>query len=273
MIPRTGLEIIFKIKKPLIGNVHCLPFPGSPAHTGQSMDEIIDRAISDALAYAEGGVDGLMVENHGDIPFLKPQDIGPETVAVMTAIISEMKRHISIPFGVDLLANYPIGALAVAKATGGKFVRANQWVNAYVSNEGFMEGESARVLRYRKSIDASNIAIFADVHVKHGSHAVVGDKPVSEQARDVEFYCADVGIATGNHTGDSIPIAEIESIRKGTNLSIIGGSGITVDNANELMPRLDGAIVGSSLKRNGIWWNEVEIDRVRALVDVVSRLR
>jgi uncharacterized protein len=273
MVPRVGLDAIFSVKKPLIGNLHCLPFPGTPAHTGQSMSEIVDRAIADAIAYAEGGMDGLMIENHGDIPFLKPQDIGPETVAVMTAVVSEVKRHVSLPFGIDVLANYPIGALAVAKATGGRFVRANQWVNAYVSNEGFMEGESARVLRYRKAIEAADIAIFADVHVKHGSHAVVGDKPVAEQARDVEFYCADVGIATGNHTGDSIPVTEIENIREGTALAIIGGSGVTASNASELMPILDGAIVGSSLKRDGVWWNEVEIDRVRALVDVVSALR
>lgn len=273
LIRRIGLPDLFTVAKPLIGNVHCLPFPGTPANTGESMSEIVDQAVTDALTYAAGGMDGLLIENHGDIPFLKPAEIGPETVAVMTAVISEIKRHVSLPFGIDLLANYPAGALAVAKATGGRFVRANQWVNAYVSNEGFMEGESARVLRYRKMIDATDVAVFADVHVKHGSHSVVGDKSVSEQARDVEFYSADVAIATGNHTGDSIPETEIENIRKGTSLSVIGGSGVTAANAGKLMPLLDGAIVGSSLKRDGVWWNEVELDRVRALVDVVKGLR
>jgi len=273
LIRRVGLADIFTVAKPLIGNVHCLPFPGTPAHTGQSMAEIIDRAVSDSIAYAEGGMDGLLIENHGDIPFLKPGEIGPETVATMTAIVAEIKRHVDLPFGIDLLANYPLGGLAVAKATGGRFVRANQWVNAYVSNEGFMEGESARVLRYRKMIDAADIAVFADVHVKHGSHALVGDKAVSEQARDVEFYSADVAIATGNHTGDSIPVSEIENIRKGTTLSVIGGSGVTAANAVQLMPLLDGAIVGSSLKRDGVWWNEVELSRVKALVEVVRGLR
>ncbi|RUT28359.1 BtpA/SgcQ family protein [Arsenicitalea aurantiaca] len=273
LISRVGLADIFAVKKPLIGNVHCLPFPGTPAHRGESVKAIIDQAVTDAIAYAEGGMDGLLIENHGDIPFLKPAEIGPETVAVMTAIVSEITRHVDLPFGIDLLANYPMGALAVAKATGGRFVRANQWVNAYVSNEGFMEGESARILRYRKMIDAADIAVFADVHVKHGSHAVVGDKAVSEQARDVEFYSADVAIATGNHTGDSIPPAEIAEIRKGTSLSVIGGSGVTAKNAGELMPLLDGAIVGSSLKRDGVWWNPVERDRVEALVGVVKGLR
>lgn len=42
----------------------------------------------------------------------------------------------------------------------------------------------------------------ADVHVKHGSHAIVADRPVAEQARDAEFFAADAMIATGSRTGD-----------------------------------------------------------------------
>lgn len=47
-----------------------------PACSDQSMSEIIDRATSDAVDYAERGMDGLMIENHGDIPFHKPEDVG-----------------------------------------------------------------------------------------------------------------------------------------------------------------------------------------------------
>ena len=83
----------------------------------------------------------------------------------------------------------------------------------------------------------------------------------------------DVAIATGNHTGDATPIEEIENIRRGTYLPVLVGSGLSVGNAFDLMEKADGAIVGTSLKENGAWWGRVSVDRVRALVREVSRLR
>ena len=146
-------------------------------------------------------------------------------------------------------------------------------MNAYVSNEGFMQGESARALRYRSFIHAKNVKIFADVHVKHGAHAIVSDRPVEEQARDVEFYDADVAIATGQRTGDATPLSEIEIIQSGTQLPVIIGSGLNVTNARQLMQAADGAIVGSSLKKEGVWWNIVDVDRGKALVEEVEQVR
>src|SRR5262249_11768294 len=178
-----------------------------------------------------------------------------------------------LPVGINVLANAGEAAIAAAKASGASFIRVNQWVNAYVSNEGFVQGNSARILRYRAALQARDIAIFADVHVKHGAHAIVADRSVEEQARDVEFFDADVTIATGNHTGDATHTDEIENNRKGTYLTVLVGSGLSVENAGELLERADGAIVGTSLKENGEWWGRVSVERVHALVRLVGRLR
>lgn len=272
-IKTSPLKTLFKTAKPLIGNVHLMPLPGTPRSHGEPIVSIMDRARRDAEAYVKGGMDGLLVENHGDIPFLQPAEIGPEIIAAMAVVARSVVDMVGVPVGINLLANGALGALAIAKAGGARFVRVNQWVNAYVGNEGLIEGESARVLRYRRQIDAEDVAIFADVHVKHGAHAIVGDRPVSEQASDVEFYDADVAIATGNRTGDAVPAEEIAAIRAGTQLPIVAGSGITVANAAGLLGTLDGAIVGSSLKTDGVWWNPVEEIRVRALVEKVKPLR
>lgn len=268
-----ALRKIFARDRPLIGNVHLPPLPGTPHYSGASVAELREIALADVRAYEEGGMDGLMLENHGDIPFLKPERIGPEVIAAMTAIIQAVSERTALPFGVNMLANHAVGALAVAHATGARFVRVNQWVNAYVANEGVVEGMSGEVLRFRRQIGADSVAIFADVHVKHGAHAITGDRDVAELARDTEFYDADVAIATGNRTGDAIPTDEIAAIRAGTSLPIIGGSGLTPANAAELLPHLDGAIVGSSLKRGGHWSQPVDRVRVEELVAGVSDLR
>lgn len=267
------LAQLFSRPRPLIGTIHSLPLPGSPRYRGEPVEQIYEYAVREALSYKEGGIDGLIVENSGDLPFAKPDRLGPETAALMAVMTHLVRRASGLPTGVNCLATAAVHSLAIAKAGGAQFMRVNQWVNGYVANEGFIEGQSSDAMRYRSLIGASDVVVFADVHVKHGSHAVVGDRPLPEQARDAEFFDADVLIATGNRTSDATPVEEIEGIRDGTVLPVIIGSGLTAENAYNLMAYADGAIVGSSLKRDGNWWGPVEVDRVTRLVEVVSRLR
>ncbi len=77
----SAIREIFGTDKALIGMIHCLPFPGAPRYRCAAMDTIYDAGMRDAEALIEGGMHGLIIENHGDIPFSKPEDIGPETAA------------------------------------------------------------------------------------------------------------------------------------------------------------------------------------------------
>lgn len=268
----TSLKI-FKKSMTVIGVVHCPPFPGTPRHKGEPIDDIYDAALADALAYAEGGVDALIIENHGDVPFLRPNDIGPETVAWMTAVTSRIIAETRLPTGINILANAPIHALAVAAASGAQFVRVNQWANAYVANEGLLDGDAARALRYRHMLGADHIAIFTDSHVKHGAHAITADRSVEELTRDLEFFDADVVIATGHRTGDEVKEEELATIDNATHLPVIVGSGVTLDAVANLLPRAKGVIIGSSLKHDSKWENPVDIERVQAFMAEVRRLR
>lgn len=267
------IKTIFGLSQAIIGVVHCPPLPGSPRHRGETFVETLKLAISDAVAFAEGGVDGLIIENHGDIPFLKPDQIGHETSASLAVIADRIGQAVDLPLGINVLANAAIPALAVAKASGARFVRVNQWANAYVANEGLVEGEAARAMRYRAQIGAADVAIFADAHVKHGAHAIVADRSVAELVRDVEFFDADVVIATGQRTGDAATTEEIGTVRSGTALPVLAGSGVTHDNLATILPLVDGIIVASALKHDGVWWNRVDKARVVAFMQKVRTLR
>ena len=268
----NALERIFGKRRVVIGVVHCLPLPGAPAYAGETTEAVVRRALDDAEAYAGGGVDGLIVENHGDIPFLKPDEIGPETVAMMAVVADRVRRQVPLPLGINVLANAAIPALSVAKAAGAAFIRVNQWANAYVANEGLVEGEAARALRHRAMLHARDVAIFADVHVKHGAHAIVADRGIDELARDVEFFDADVAIATGQRTGDAAALQEATAIRQATGLPLVIGSGVTSDNVADLLQIADGVIIGSALKHDGVWWNAVDKARVGRFMKVVGAL-
>lgn len=267
------LDDIFHVKKPIIATLHLKPLPGSPQFQGPDLCEAIDAALYDSEMYLKGGVDSIIVENGGDLPFAKPENIGYETVAAMTRIANMVRQQFHIPIGINCLANAVIPALAVAMASDALFIRSNQWVNAYVANEGLIEGAAATALRYRSLIRSPQIKILADVHVKHGSHSIVADRSLQDQTRDAIFFDADVLIATGNRTGDETPMDELIGIKENTDLPVIIGSGMNDKNVKELFKVADGAIVGTFFKNNSLWWKPVELDRVRRFMDEVQKFR
>ena len=269
----NALTSLFGAGKALIGVVHARPLPGSPSYAGKPVTDIYAHAVAEARRYADGGFDGIIVENHGDIPFAKPDEIGPETVAVMTLIADRVREAVGLPVGINILANAAIPAFAAAKAAGAAFVRLNQWANAYVANEGIIEGPAAKATRYRAWLRANDVRVFADVHVKHGAHAIVADRPVAELARDAEFFDADVLIATGQRTGGATSPDEARLIKEATPLPVVIGSGVTMDNVAELLSVADGVIIASALKHDGVWWNEVDPERVATFVGHVRALR
>ena len=270
--PNALIEL-FGVARPLIGVVHARPLPGSPAYDGEPLEDVYAAAVADAQAYAEAGLHGLIVENHGDIPFLKPGDIGHETTAVMSVMAERVRLSTGLPVGINVLANAAHVALAVAKASQAGFVRVNEWANAYVANEGFVEGPAGTATRYRSWLRASDVRVFADVHVKHGAHAIVADRSIPELVRDAEFFDADVLIATGQRTGDVATTEEIETIKTAAALPVVVGSGVDESNVADILSVADGAIIASSLKRDGVWWNEVDRDRARSFMERVSTLR
>lgn len=270
--PNALIEL-FGVARPVIGVVHAHPLPGSPAYDGEPVEDIFTAAVEDARAYQAAGLHGLIVENHGDIPFLKPDAIGHETAAVMSVLAERVRVETHLPVGINVLANAAHVALAVAKASQAGFVRVNEWANAYVANEGIIEGPAGTAMRYRAWLRARNVRVFADVHVKHGAHAIVADRSIPELVRDAEFFDADVLIATGQRTGDAATLAEIETIKAAAALPVVVGSGVDEDNVADILAVADGAIIASSLKRDGVWWNEVDPDRARSFMERVATLR
>ena len=269
----NAIEAIFGRRKAVIGVIHLPALPGSPDYDGARMDSLTQLALAEAERYRAGGIDGLIVENHGDIPFAKPEELGPETAACMAVITQAVRVTSGLPVGVNVLANGAVAALAVAKAAGAAFVRVNQWANAYVANEGFIEGKAGAAARYRAWLRARDVAIFADVHVKHGAHAITGDRSIQELARDVEFFDADVAIATGQRTGDAATLDELRAIAGGTSLPVAVGSGVNPDNVGDILSVADAVIVASYLKRDGVWWNAVDPERLAVFMRAVAKAR
>jgi hypothetical protein len=260
----SGLADVLGVSKALIGMVHLLALPGSPRWRG-SMAEVIERALADAQALAAGGMDALLVENHGDVPFERER-VDAGTVAAMGRVIAELSREVRVPIGVNVLKNDARSALAIAAGTGARFIRVNIYTGAVVADQGLIQSEAAATLRYRRLL-GSDIRIFADVQAKHG--VPLAPVELEQEARDsVARGLADALVVSGRATGEATPIADVKRVRSAVkDVPLLVGSGVTPQSVSELLSVADGAIVGTSLKRDGRLGNPVDVERVKRLVD------
>ena len=269
------LDKILKNKKPIIGMVHLRPLPGSPLYdpTTMGMEKILETAREEAKMLEAAGVDGVQVENMWDIPYLQGEKIGPETVAALALGVHEVKKAVSIPVGAECHMNGADKALACAVAGGASWVRVFEWCNAFISQSGYIEAIGAELARMRSHLKAEEIAFLCDVNVKHGSHFIIHDRSVEEQAMDIEAQDGDAVIVTGFDTGMPPSVEKVQECKKKVGLPILLGSGLTTENAAELLGCADGAIVGSYFKEGGNWKNPVDPKRTRAFMQEVERLR
>lgn len=261
---------VFHGRKPVIGMVHLKALPGSPAYRG-NWEEILHAALKDAKALYEGGVDGLQIENQFDRPFLKTEQIGPETTAFLTAAGCAVKdRYPELPLGINVHLNGGIQAIAAAKACGAQWIRVFHLANAYISNSGYVDALGPKLLRYRREIDAEQIMIFGDFQVKHGSHAITADRPVAEKALDIEVSMGDAAIITGDATGLPPDRDVIERVKEHITIPLLIGSGLNERNLSELWPVADGAIIGSGFKPGGRLEAPVDEESVKRFIEVMK---
>jgi membrane complex biogenesis BtpA family protein len=252
----------------IIGMLHVPALPGSP-RSELSFNAILDWVFKDGDALAGGGVDALILENFGDVPFY-PHRVPPHTVAFMTAIAREVKRAFNLPLGINVLRNDAETAIAIASAVSAEFIRVNIHIGARVTDQGIIEGAAHQTLRYRKLL-SSDVQIFADVNVKHS--APITARPLEEEVEEVVSRgCADAVIVTGSATGKQTALEELKTAKRAAGpVPVFAGSGVDAQNVAEVLKIADGAIVGTSFKRDGVTTNPVERDRVRLFMEAVRR--
>ena len=260
------LSSLFDTAKPVIGVIHLLPLPTSP-RWGSSLKEVINRAEQEATALAAGGVQGIIVENFFDAPFTKDR-VDPAVVSSMSLIVHRVKQMVGIPVGINVLRNDGHSALAIASCVGAQFIRVNVLMGVMATDQGIIEGDAYKLLRYRREL-GSDVKIFADVLVKH-AHPMSVPQITAAVHDTVHRGLADAvilsGWATGNPpTSDNLKEAKIAC----GSTPLLVGSGATWDNVPQLMEYADGVIVSSSLKRNGQIEQAIDPIRVGRFVDAV----
>ncbi len=262
------LKNLFGTDKPLIGVIHLLPLPGSARWDGQ-LTPIYERAEQEAIALTTGGADGIIVENFFDAPFTKGR-IDPVTLSAFTIAVSRVMALTNIPVGINCLRNDGLSAIGIATATQAQFIRINVLTGAMITDQGIIEGIAHELLLYRQHLGASkSIKIFADILVKHAS-PLAFNNDIKHIAQDTKTRAlADALIISGPSTGEPPDMEDLTSVRNTLpDCPIFAGSGVNKHNLSKILNVADGAIIGSSLKRQGIIDNPIDTERVRELKSV-----
>ena len=245
----------------LVGMVHLLPLPGSPGWQGD-MARVRRRAVADAEVLLSNGCDAVIVENMGDLPYMRGR-VAADTLAAMTLCVSDVVA-LGGRVGIQVLAGANSQALSIAGVAGASFIRAEAFAYGHLADEGWLEACAGPLLRQRATDGLPHVQVWADVQKKHAAHAVTSDLSLADLARGHRFCGADVLIVTGGETGASTSRDDVEQARAG-GLPVAVGSGVTPADAVSLAAVSDALVVGSWLKHGGDWRRPVDGERVSAL--------
>ena len=254
----------------MIGVIHLPALPGDPRGGKLSYQACYDKAMLDAESLIKGGVDGIIVENFGSAPFHKGDRLDPappHQIAAITLVASQIRlRAPKMTIGINCLRNDAIAALGIAAAASADFVRVNVLSGAYVTDQGLIEGDAPNALRYRNQLCIPQVALFADMLVKHATPLA----PLSPSQAALDTWKrggADALIVTGTGTGAAVSVDLLTEVQSAvqTGVPVYIGSGLTMDNLETLAPLASGAIVGTALKEEGVLHAPVSIDRVKAM--------
>ena len=265
-------------KKPLIvGMVHFGPLAGRPDAPRPQV--VLQKAKKDLAALIKGGIDAVMFENMYDQPHTERLD--PKRAVQFERLVISLAKNLRVPFGLSVLWNDYGTGFAVAKKTGASWIRVPVFVDSVQTEYGIFRAHPKDVIQARNKAGANKVQIFADVHVKHAK--LLNKKNIIISARETMKAGADAVILTGKWTGDPPKIQEIKNVRKAIGLfPIFIGSGMTAQNIKKYLPFIDGAIVGTSLKKNGkikvghhlqtAWKQQINIVNVRRFMQKIDRI-
>jgi membrane complex biogenesis BtpA family protein len=263
------LSRIFGVSKPVIAMLHLPALPGRPLHDrAAGVAATVEGVGRDLEALQAAGVDGLLFCNEADLPY--QLRVGHEITAAMASVVGQLRGEVRIPFGVNILWD-PIASLAVARATGARFIR-EVLTGVYESDLGMIEPQIGEIAAYRTAIGADEVALFDNIAPEFAS--AIGARGVAERARGAAFLRVDAILISGPAAGIPFEMSDLRVAKEAApDTPVIANTGVRADRIAEIFAVADGVIVGTSLKVDGMTWNPVDPDRAHRLMEAARSAR
>ncbi len=261
---------LFGVRKPIIAMCHLHALPGDPAYdSAKGVEWIVEQARRDLRALQEGGVDAVMFSNEYSLPYLlKVESI---THVTMARVIGEIKGDISVPYGVNVLWD-PIASIELAVATGAGFVR-EIFTGLYASDFGLWNTNCGEAARHRRRLHGEHIKLLfnivpeAAVYLGNRDIAAIASSTVFNTQPDA--LCVS-GLTAGVETSQEV-LKKVRDAAQGT--PVFANTGVRVANVAAQLAVADGAVVGTTFKRDGYIWNDVDAARVKEFMAAARKAR
>lgn len=260
----------FGTHKPIVAMCHVRALPGDPYFDADGgMDKVVEMARTEFLALQEGGVDAVMFSNEFSLPYLTK--VEPVTTACMARVIGELKSEIKIPFGVNMLWD-PYASLDLAAATGAKFIREIM-SGVYASDYGLWDTDPGATVRHQMRLGLKDVKLLWNIVPEAAKY--LADRPIEQIAKTTVFnnrpdvICVS-GITAGAATDTDI-LARVKNAIPET--AVFANTGCKVNTIEKILSIADGAVVGTTFKKDGLFDNHVELDRVKEFMDKVHSIR
>jgi hypothetical protein len=266
----TWLKDVIGTEKAIIAMCHLLPLPGDPSYDKErGMDYVVEMARKDLHALQDGGVDAVMFSNEFSLPYLT--NVNPETVAAMARVIGELKAEIKIPFGVNVLWDAK-KSLDLAAATGALFVR-EIFTGVYASDFGLWNTNVGDTVRHQHRIGAEHVKLLFNIVPEAAQY--LASRDIEGIAKTTVFnnrpdaLCVS-GLTAGAVT-DSQILKRVKDAVPGT--VVLANTGMRLENLEDQLAIADGAVVGTTFKRDGKFENHVDKERVKVFMGKVKAFR
>ena len=257
-------------EKVVIAMAHIGAMPGSPMYDADGgMNKLINDVCSDIEKLQEGGVDAIMFGNENDRPYLL--EATPESIAAMTAIISESKSLLKLPFGVNYLWD-PTASVAIGVATGASFVR-EIFTGVFASDMGIWAPDCARPSRMRRNLNRQDMKFLFNINAEFAH--TLDQRPIELRARSAVFSSmADAILVSGPITGQPADASDLRKVAETvTEVPVFANTGVNIDNVHDVMSVASGCIIGTHFKIGGDTWKSVDGSRVNRFMDIVNSIR
>ncbi len=263
-------KTMFGTEKPIIAMCHLHALPGDPDYDAEKgMAWVIEKGLADLTALQEGGVDGVMFSNEFSLPYVTKTE--PITAISMARVIGELKRHITVPFGVNVLWD-PVASIELAVATGALFVR-EIFTGVYASDFGIWNTNCGEVVRRQHALGGQHIKLLFNIVPEAAKY--LADRDVADIARSTVFNTKpDALCVSGLIAGAATSSAVLKRVKDAVPETIVfANTGVKIANVEEQLACADGAVVGTAFKKDGYIWNDVDKSRVRAFMEQVKKCR
>jgi membrane complex biogenesis BtpA family protein len=157
-------------------------------------------------------------------------------------------------------------------AVDASFVR-EIFTGVYVSDFGLWNTNCGEVIRHQYRIGAQNIKLLFNIVPE--AAAYLGSRDIADIARSTVFnYLPDALCVSGLTAGTETDAAVLKTVKAAVpGTPVFANTGVRLSNIEEQLSVADGAVTGTTFKKDGEFFNPVDESRVKAFMDKVKNFR